>query len=71
MFTERTQLSLYHSNHFLKDASDYISFFEKFKNLLLTGGVPKYLEEIDKNKPAEKNILNLCCYQIDGYLFRE
>jgi len=64
------ELNLYHSNQFLKDASDYISSFEKFKILSVTGGVPKYLEEIDKNKPAEKNILNLC-YQREGYLFRE
>lgn len=64
------ELSLYHSNQFWENAPGQVSSFERFKILSVTGGVPKYLEEIDKKKSAEKNILNLC-YQRDGYLFRE
>jgi len=64
------ELSLYHSNQFWGNAPGKISCFEKFKLLSVTGGVPKYLEEIDKNQSAEKNILHLC-FQKEGYLFRE
>jgi len=64
------ELSLHHSNQFWDKAPGKISSFEKFKILSVTGGVPKYLEEIDKNKSAEKNILHLC-FQKEGYLFRE
>lgn len=37
-----------------------ISAYEKLKVLAVTGGVPKYLEEIDPKLPAEENIKNLC-----------
>lgn len=37
-----------------------ISAYEKFKVLSVTGGIPKYLEEIDPKKTAEENIKNLC-----------
>jgi hypothetical protein len=39
---------------------DTISTYEKFKVLSVTGGVPKYLEEIDPKQPAEDNIKRLC-----------
>ncbi|MBS0419674.1 MAG: AAA family ATPase [Proteobacteria bacterium] len=39
---------------------DIISAYEKFKVLSVTGGVPKYLEEIDPRQPAEDNIKRLC-----------
>ena len=64
------QLSLYHSNMFWRNAPGQITAFEKFKILSITGGVPKYLEEIDVAKSAESNILRLC-YQKEGYLFQE
>ena len=37
-----------------------IAAFEKLKVLAITGGVPKYLEEIDAKLPAEENIKQLC-----------
>lgn len=37
-----------------------ISAYEKFKVLVVTGGIPKYLEEIDPKQPAEENIKRLC-----------
>lgn len=37
-----------------------ISAFEKFKVLAVTGGVPKYLEEINPKLSAEENIKRLC-----------
>lgn len=38
--------------------------------LSVTGGVPRYLEEIDPGVDADENIRRLC-FQSDGYLFRE
>lgn len=37
-----------------------ISAYEKLKVLAVTGGVPKYLEEINPKLPAEENIKQLC-----------
>lgn len=37
-----------------------IAAFEKLKVLAVTGGIPKYLEEIDTKLPAEENIKQLC-----------
>jgi len=39
---------------------DNISAFEKLKVLSVTGGIPKYLEEIDPKCSAEDNIRRLC-----------
>lgn len=44
--------------------------YEKFKILAVTGGIPKYLEEIIPEQTAEANIQRLC-YQSEGLLFRE
>ncbi|MBS0629262.1 MAG: ATPase [Verrucomicrobia bacterium] len=47
-----------------------ISSYEVLKVLAITGGVPKYLEEIVSELSAENNIRNLC-FNPDGILFRE
>lgn len=47
-----------------------ISSFEKFKILSLTGGIPRYLEEINPNLPADENIRRLC-FSPAGLLFSE
>jgi len=47
-----------------------ISAYEIFKVLAVTGGVPKYLEEIDPKKNAEDNIRRLCFTQ-GGLLVEE
>ncbi len=47
-----------------------ISAYEKFKTLAVTGGIPKYLEEILPEDPAETNIQRLC-FQAKGLLYRE
>ena len=59
----------------LKDLNQFwenrpISAYEKFKVLSVTGGVPKYLEEIIPQMPAEENIKRLC-FTSSGFLFRE
>lgn len=47
-----------------------VSPYEKFKILSVTGGVPRYLEEIDPNKSAEENIQNLA-FKKGGILVEE
>ncbi len=47
-----------------------ISSYEKFKILSVTGGIPRYLEEIHPELSAEENIRFLC-FEKDGLLFRE
>jgi AAA+ ATPase superfamily predicted ATPase len=64
------ELDLFYCNQFWDKAPGEISSFEKLKLLSITGGVPKYLEEISLRQSAEDNI-NRLCYQADGYLFKE
>lgn len=64
------ELSLPFCNQFWVEAQDRISAYEKFKILSITGGVPKYLEEIHPSLPAEENIKNLC-FEPSGLLFNE
>jgi len=64
-----TELPLYHVNQFW-DGVEHVSSYEKLKVLCVTGGVPRYLEEIDPQLTAEQNIKRLC-YSNDGFLFLE
>lgn len=50
--------------------STHISPYEKLKLLAVTGGVPRYLEEIDPHKSAEENIRELC-FEEYGILYNE
>jgi hypothetical protein len=47
-----------------------ISAFEKFKVLSVTGGIPRYLEEIDPSVSSDENIRRLC-FEKEGFLFNE
>lgn len=47
-----------------------IAAHEKFKVLAVTGGIPKYLEEMDLKKSSEENIKNLC-FTKGGFLVDE
>jgi AAA+ ATPase superfamily predicted ATPase len=47
-----------------------ISSYEKFKLLSITGGVPRYLEEIIPSLSAEQNIKRMC-FSKEGFLFTE
>lgn len=46
------------------------SSYEKLKILGVTGGIPRYLEEINPKKTAEENIQELC-FSDSGLLFNE
>ncbi len=64
------ELSLSECQKYWEEYEDRISAFEKFKVLSVTGGVPKYLEEIIPEDSAETNIQKLC-FQSQGLLYRE
>ncbi|MBS0655597.1 MAG: ATPase, partial [Verrucomicrobia bacterium] len=49
---------------------EHISPYEKFKVLAVTGGVPRYLEEIQPHRSAEENIKQMC-FESEGLLFNE
>lgn len=47
-----------------------IDSYEKFKVLAVTGGIPRYLEELRSDQTAEGNLQRLC-FEPEGLLFRE
>lgn len=47
-----------------------VSSFEIFRILSITGGIPRYLEEIHFGRSAEENLKALC-FQKTGFLFTE
>jgi len=67
---EVKELSLPECNEFWSVQNRRISGYEKLKILGITGGVPKYLEEIIPGESAEKNISEIC-FTPSGLLFRE
>jgi len=64
------ELPLHECNAFWNAEKHIVSSFEKFKILSVTGGVPRYLEEILPAKGAEENIRRMC-FQKEGLLFNE
>lgn len=64
------ELPLPECNHFWRPFENKISPYEKFKILSLTGGIPRYLEEIDPKVPADEMIFRLC-FRREGLLFSE
>lgn len=64
------ELPLSQCNLFWRPREKDISSYEKFKVLSVTGGVPRYLEEIHPEWTAEKNIKRLC-FRKESLLFRE
>lgn len=65
-----TELSLQECNYFWDTRKERTSSREKLKLLSVTGGIPRYLEEIDYTVDADQNILDLC-FQKEGLLFKE
>lgn len=54
------ELPLSECSKFWVGNGHYVSPYEKLKILSITGGVPRYLEEIKPSLPAEENIKDLC-----------
>ncbi len=64
------ELGLFHCNMFWGEKAGLIDAKEKLKMLAVTGGVPRYLEEINPNLPAEENIRRIC-FSKEGFLYSE
>ncbi len=64
------ELTLSECNQFWGKQTKSISPYEKFKVLSVTGGVPRYLENIVPSINAEELIRQLC-FTPEGFLFRE
>ncbi len=64
------ELPLADCNQFWNSAGSDVSDLEKFRILAVTGGVPRYLEEIDYSASSEQNIKDLC-FRKEGILFNE
>lgn len=64
------ELTLSESNDFWDEWPGTVSPYEKFKILSITGGIPRYLEELRPDLTAEKNIYRLC-FTSEGLLFNE
>lgn len=65
-----SELSLADCRRFWGKAVDRVSDVEILNMLSVTGGIPKYLEEMDPTLSAEENVRQLC-FSPGGYLFRE
>lgn len=63
------ELPISQANRFWS-STPYVSSYEKFKILCVTGGVPRYLEEINPKIDAEKNIKRLA-FTAGGLLVNE
>lgn len=64
------ELPLSVCNLFWRKKAPLVSAYEKFKILSVTGGIPRYLEEIDPDLSAEDNIHNLA-FRKGGLLVEE
>lgn len=67
---EVTELPLAVCSEFFGKHSSRIAVGEKFDILSVTGGVPRYLQEIRSSLSADENIRRLC-FTPGGFLFRE
>ncbi len=63
-------MTLRESILFFGKKTKLMSDLEKLRILCLTGGVPRYLEEMDYSLSAEQNYKNLC-FSRNGFLFTE
>lgn len=64
------ELPLPDCNAFWNNWPGKVDAYEKFKVLSVTGGIPRYLEELRPDLSAEGNLQRLC-FEPDGLLFRE
>ncbi len=54
------ELPLKDCNKFWSGAGKHFSSYDKLKLLSVTGGIPRYLEEMDPSLPAEENVRDMC-----------
>jgi len=65
-----SEMSLSDCNAFFNAQGIQLSDFDKLKILSVTGGIPKYLEEINLTFSAEENIKQMC-FLSSGLLFND
>ena len=65
-----TELSPAECRGFWGKSADRVSEVEILDMLSVTGGIPKYLEEMDPSLSVEENV-RLQCFSPGGYLFRD
>jgi AAA+ ATPase superfamily predicted ATPase len=65
-----SELPLHVCNKFWGAQAGRVSAYEKFRMLGVTGGIPRYLEEMDPTQSTDTNIRRLCFTQ-EGLLFDE
>ena len=63
------ELPLHHCNQLVWPRDSQVSAMEKLRMLAVTGGVPRYLEELDPSRSSVENLQRLC-FDPDGPLFR-
>jgi AAA+ ATPase superfamily predicted ATPase len=64
------ELSLNEIQEFWAANQFHMGSLEQITLLSITGGIPKYLQEVIKTKSIEQNIINLC-FHTNGFLFNE
>jgi hypothetical protein len=65
------ELTIPEINQFWKSVkTQHMGSFEKMMILSVTGGIPKYLEEVLSKNSAEKNLVRLC-FEKSGFLYNE
>lgn len=64
-----SELPLHQCNRMVWPQGDRVSSMEKLRMLAVTGGVPRYLEELDASRSSLENLQRLC-FDPDGPLFR-
>jgi len=64
------ELSLTDCQQFFQSRKTQLSTLDKISLLSVTGGVPRYLEDIRPNDTAENNLLRMC-FKSSGLLFNE
>lgn len=60
LYIKLPELSIPECNEFWGNQEERFSAYEKLKILSVTGGIPRYLEMLNKNKSAEDNIRSMC-----------
>ncbi len=70
LYLRLDELPLYRCDEFWGSRKSQLSSYEKFKLLAVTGGVPRYLEEIDPALTSDQNIYRLC-FSPEGILVHE
>ncbi len=64
------ELKLNEIDHFFHHKNQKVSSFEKLMYLGVTGGIPKYLEEINHSETINQNLARLC-FTPSGFLFQD